>query len=167
MSELQYYKIHEDVIDPTYATEFSACFDIRSYLKTGQKIRTYTPSNKEILVGVTDDSVSIKPGDRMLIPTGLIFKIPQDYSVRIHIRSSVAFKQGIFLANSEGVIDSDYFHEGFLMVINSSSQSVTIKNGDRIAQGELVQKISNALTQCFEKPEQVTDRIGGIGSTGR
>ena len=77
MSGLQYYKMYDDVVDPNYATESSACFDIRSYLKTGNRVRCYTPSNREISVAVADNAVTIKPGDRMLIPTGLIFDIPK------------------------------------------------------------------------------------------
>lgn len=137
-------------------------------MKVGTKIKCYTPANKEILVSVNaDNSVSIKPGDRMLIPTGLIFSIPESHSLRIHVRSSVAFKQGLFLANSEGVIDQDYFHETFIMLVNTSTQTVNIKNEDRIAQGELVSTLSYPLVEIENKPEQISDRIGGIGSTGK
>ena len=167
MSGLQYYKMYDDVVDPNYATESSACFDIRSYLKNGNRVRCYTPSNREISVAVADNAVTIKPGDRMLIPTGLIFDIPKDYSVRIHIRSSVALKQGLFLANSEGVVDSDYFHETFIILANKSNNTVSIKDGDRSAQGELVKVESSLLTRTLVKPEQSTDRVGGIGSTGQ
>jgi dUTP pyrophosphatase len=167
MTELKYYKMYDDVIDPNYATVDSACFDIRAYLKDDTRVKCYTPSNREITVAVFEDALSIKPGDRMLIPTGLIFDIPKNHSVRIHVRSSVAFKQGLFLANAEGVIDSDYFHETFVMLVNTSMHTVVIRNGDRIAQGELVKIESNLLTRTLDKPEQSTDRVGGIGSTGR
>lgn len=167
MSALQYYKLYDDVVDPNYATESSACFDIRSYLKNGNRVRCYTPSNREISVAVTENAVTIKPGDRMLIPTGLIFDIPKDYSVRIHIRSSVALKQGLFLANSEGIVDSDYFHETFVILANKSNNTVSIKDGERIAQGELVPVFRNKFEQIFEAPTQSTDRVGGIGSTGK
>jgi dUTP pyrophosphatase len=165
---LEYWKISEEVSNPIFATSASACFDIHAWIKAGAKIKCYTPANKEILANANnDDSISIKPGDRMLIPTGLIFKIPEDYSLRIHVRSSVAFKQGLFLANAEGVVDQDYFHETFVMLVNTSTQTVIIKNGDRIAQGELVKTEQYDLLQTFNKPEQITDRVGGIGSTGR
>jgi dUTP pyrophosphatase len=164
---LEYWKVAEEVLEPRFATLSSACFDIHAWIKTGNKIKCYTPGNKEILVGIHGDFVLIKPGDRMLIPTGLIFKIPEDYSLRIHIRSSVAFKQGIFLANSEGIVDQDYFHETFIMLTNTSTQTVNLKNGDRIAQGELLKMTNYCLSQTYNKPEQITDRIGGIGSTGK
>lgn len=170
MSEinLEYFKLGSDVSDPIFATKNSACFDIHAYLKHGGKIKCYTPANKEISVPINyDNSVSLKPGDRMLIPTGLIFKIPESHSLRIHVRSSVAFKQGLFLANSEGVVDQDYFHETFIMLVNTSTQAVTIKNGDRIAQGEIVPTLYYILSETNEKPEQISDRIGGIGSTGK
>jgi dUTP pyrophosphatase len=164
---LEYWKVEDEVLEPRFATLSSACFDIHAWIKQGTKIKCNTPANKEILVNVQDDSVLVKPGDRMLIPTGLIFKIPEDYSLRIHIRSSVAFKQGLFLANSEGVVDQDYFHETFIMLVNMSTQTVAIKNGDRIAQGELLKMENYCLSQTHNKPEQITDRIGGIGSTGK
>lgn len=163
---LKYYKMHDDVVDPTYGSENSACFDLCAYLKNNNRIRCFTPSNKEIHVSLSDNAVTIKPGDRMLIPTGLIFDIPKDYSVRIHIRSSMALKHGVVLANSEGIIDSDYFHETFAILINTSSNAVTIKDGDRIVQGEVVPVFRNKFEQIFEAPTQSTCRAGGFGSTG-
>lgn len=165
-SALRYWKTDKDVLDPVFATAWSACFDIHAHLKDNTKVKCYTPANKEISVGVNCNSVLIKPGDRMLIPTGLIFKIPENYSLRCHIRSSVAFKKGLFLANGEGIIDADYFHETFIMLYNSTTQTVKITDGERIAQGELVQKFKYEISETLEKPEQITDRIGGIGSTG-
>ena len=109
----------------------------------------------------------IYPGERALIPTGLILDIPTGYSVRLHVRSSMALKQGIALANSEGVIDSDYVEPTFVMLYNSSTSTVHILNGERICQGELVSMMDYTLDRIYAKPGSKTDRVGGFGSTGK
>jgi dUTPase len=70
------------------------------------------------------------------------------------------------LCNSEGVIDYDYVDPTYIMVGNFSSQGVTIYNGDRIAQGELIEIKQVAMEEISEPPQQKTDRNGGFGSTG-
>jgi dUTP pyrophosphatase len=102
----------------------------------------------------------------MLIPTGLVFNIPDGYSIRIHPRSGISFKNGIQLANCEGVIDSDYYHETFVALVNMSDVPFTIKHGDRIAQAELVQDLGAKFSETTERPEMRTNRQGGFGSTG-
>lgn len=157
---------------PEYATENSACFDISARFDPSSKVKLYTASNKEMSLIPLFSSmenklfITIKPGDRVLIPTGIIFDIPTGYSLRVYIRSSIALKKGLILSNSEGVIDSDYFHETFVMVTNVSTQSVVIFDGDRIAQGELVPVYNVNIQDIPEAPKQKTDRIGGLGSTG-
>ena len=78
----------------------------------------------------------------------------------------MSFKQGLVLANAEGVIDSDYTQECFIMVKNDSMSRITIKHGDRIAQGELVKSLDYSIEECYTCPQQKTNRIGGFGSTG-
>jgi len=104
--------------------------------------------------------------ERMLIPTGLIADIPIGFSVRLHSRSGLAFKQGVYLTNCEGVIDSDYVDPIFAMVTSISNVPVKIYNGDRICQGELVRCEKYTLDESDEAPSQKTDREGGFGSTG-
>ena len=106
------------------------------------------------------------PGDRILVPTGLIFDIPTGYSVRIHPRSGLSYKQGLVLANLEAVIDSDYVQETFVLLYNRSEVDHTINNGDRIAQAEMVKREEYILWEIFDAPTQKTDREGGLGSTG-
>lgn len=166
MIELKYFKTSEDVLDPKFGTDASACFDIHAYLKTGETVTLYTPSNKKISTTVADNKILVKSGDRILIPTGLIFDIPEDHSVRLHVRSSVALKKGLFLANSEGIIDQDYYHMTYVMLVNSSTNTVYIEDGERIAQAELIPMYRYELTQTKDEPKQKTDRIGGLGSTG-
>ena len=104
--------------------------------------------------------------ERMLIPTGLIADIPKGYSVRLHSRSGLAFKQGVYLANCEGIIDSDYVDPIFTMVTSISNVPTRIYHGDRICQGELVKCEQFTLDETDEAPSQKTNRDGGFGSTG-
>ena len=104
--------------------------------------------------------------DRMMVPTGLILDIPEGYSVRVHARSGLSLKQGLVLVNAEGIIDSDYVEELFVLMTNISDNPISINNGDRIAQGELVKAEQYILEETSDKPATKTDRNGGMGSTG-
>ncbi len=171
MEQLKFYKMYEDVLDPKFGTKRSACFDIHAYLKNGDNVTCYTPNNKQISIFVKSydncSRLEIKSGDRVLVPTGIIFDIPENHSVRLHVRSSVALKKGLFLANSEGIVDQDYFHMTYIALVNNSANTVYIEDGERIAQAELVPMYNYELIQTPEEPKQKTDRIGGFGSTGK
>ena len=108
----------------------------------------------------------IEPADRVLIPTGIIFNIPTWHSIRLHPRSSTSLKKGLVMPNGEGVIDSDYYHESFIMLYNASADSVIVTQNERIAQGEIVKSEYYDIQETFQKPEQKTNRVGGFGSTG-
>ena len=170
--KLKYYKLHNEVIDPHFATDGSACFDICAYLD--KSVTVYRMDNhKETLnpetiqwSDIEELQLSIAPADRVLVPTGLVFDIPEGYSVRLHPRSSISLKRGLVMPNGEGIIDSDYYHETFVMLYNSSSDEVRIKHGERIAQGELIKTLDYSLEECIIVPEQKTNRVGGFGSTG-
>ena len=170
--KLKYYKLHNEVIDPHFATDGSACFDICAYLD--KSVTVYRMDNhKEKLnpetiqwSDIEELQLSIAPADRVLVPTGLVFDIPEGYSVRLHPRSSISLKRGLVMPNGEGIIDSDYYHETFVMLYNSSSDEVRIKHGERIAQGELIKTLDYSLEECIIVPEQKTNRVGGFGSTG-
>ena len=182
MNKLGYYKLHEDGFDPEYATAGSACFDIKAYfadtILAGQKnptVKIYTMDNKleerECKMWAIENhsfkvGVELAPGERICIPTGLIFKIPVGFSVRLHPRSSVSLKKGLIIPNGVGIIDSDYYHETFVMLYNGSADEIRIYHGDRIAQGELVETVPTVLDEVPDMPGQTTERIGGFGSTG-
>tara|TARA_B000000557_G_C20555344_1_gene350707 strand:- start:309 stop:629 length:321 start_codon:yes stop_codon:yes gene_type:complete len=104
--------------------------------------------------------------ERVLIPTGLILDIPEGYSVRLHSRSGLAWKDGVYLTNCEGIIDYDYVEPVFVMMTNISQSPKTINNGDRICQAELVEKVYHSLVEIPEPPTRKTERDGGFGSTG-
>jgi dUTP pyrophosphatase len=101
-----------------------------------------------------------------MVPTGLIFDIPKGYSIRVHARSGMSLKQGLVLANSEGVIDSDYVEETFVLIMNVSDNGHWLTPGDRIAQAELVKQEQFKIEERKTRPTVKTDRVGGMGSTG-
>lgn len=167
MTTLKYYKIYDDVDAPFYGSNQAACFDICAYLKTGTQVKLWSDSaKKEIVRVIKDDRLVIYPTERVLVPTGLIFDIPKGYSLRLHPRSGQALKQGLTLANSEGVIDSDYVLETFCLMTNVSESNAVINTGDRICQAELVENLKYSLEETGSAPEPKTDRSGGFGSTG-
>ena len=71
------------------------------------------------------------------------------------------------MANSEGIIDSDYYHQCFIMIYNASADEIRIKHKERIAQGELIKTLDYSLKQTTIQPERTTERVGGLGSTGQ
>jgi dUTP pyrophosphatase len=78
----------------------------------------------------------------------------------------MSVKYGIGLANSTGIIDSDYVEELFVPVYNMGDTPITIYHGDRIAQALLEEVKQYTLVERKSRPEQKTERAGGLGSTG-
>lgn len=164
---LNVFKCSPEAILPAYSTQSSACFDLHACLPSGVQVKRRGLTNTEHQLSVSDDgTILVKPGDRVLVPTGLIFDIPENCSVRIHPRSGLAYKNGIALSNCEGVIDEDYIDPVFISVINVSGQTFTIKHGDRIAQAELVTDARSPIYERTTPPGKKTNRTGGFGSTG-
>ena len=165
---LKYYKIHENAKDPIYATKGSACFDLHACLDGIEKYKIRQDTvNREVQKPIRNGTLQICNMERVLVPTGLIFDIPEGYSVRLHSRSGLAWKEGLYLTNCEGVIDSDYVDPVFVMMTSISQSPKVINNGDRICQAELVEKVYHSLTSIKEPPVQKTERDGGVGSTGK
>lgn len=165
--KLSFYKTHESAHIPAFETEGAACFDFKASLQAGMEVAYYSSFNEKLVVYIAPSkSMIIQPKCRYLVPTNLIMDIPVGYSVRIHPRSGLALKNGITLINCEGVIDSDYIHPTYITLLNNSDSSFEIKDGDRIAQGELIKSEVYSLAEIFEAPTQKTSRAGGFGSTG-
>ena len=182
--KLNYYKMYPDVIDPVFSTEESACFDIHCFLNEEGRIwkglpepavTVYTMDNKKqerkCYMRENEDGDSVlcfdfDPGERALIPTGLIFNIPSNHSVRIHARSSVSLKKGLIIPNGEGIIDSDYYHQTYVMLYNGSADKVIVNHGDRLCQGEMIETYNYILEETNKLPKKRTNRSGGFGSTG-
>jgi len=162
------FKLDKSVTLPATATNGAACFDIRLCLNHVDTVAFHDSSNQKVKVPFDTDRgrLVIAPGERVLAPTGIIFKIPEGYSLRLHSRSSLSWKKGLRLGNSEGIIDEDYFSETFVMLHNTSALGVSVENGERICQAELVPVQSLNIVEIKEQPTQTTNRKGGFGSTG-
>jgi|TARA_B110000977_G_scaffold200598_1_gene291718 dUTP pyrophosphatase len=165
--KLQIYKLFDEAHLPAYATDWSACFDLRASIRVGDEVTVMDFNDVKRKV-VYQNGISLSFGERALIPTGLIFDLNEEQSMRIHPRSGLAWKNGITLANAEGVIDADYIQQTFVMLLQTSdsSEPFVIHDGDRIAQGEIVINEQVIFTVTDTLPEVKTDRVGGFGSTG-
>ena len=111
------------------------------------------------------ESVTIKPLQRLLIPTGLFLELPEGFEAQVRPRSGLAFKKGITVLNAPGTIDSDYRGEIGVMLINLSEETSEIKDGERVAQ------LVTARHESIEWPdaEELNESergAGGFGSTG-
>ena len=130
---------------PSYETLGSAGADIRAFL---------------------EESVTIKPFERVMIPTGLKFEIPLGYEMQIRPRSGLAAKSGITVLNTPGTIDSDYRGEVKIILINLGKYDFIVNNGDRIAQAVIAPVTQGKFT--FVNELSSTSRgEGGFGSTGK
>lgn len=164
--KLKIYKIHPNNKLPVFATKQSACFDLSCQMNGKNSYKVYSVRNKARDRFPVDGSIFIGPGERAIVPTGLIFDIPEGHSIRIHSRSGLAIKSGLLLLNGEGIVDSDYVEECMLLLVNTSENGITIHAGDRIAQAELVKDMEYDFEEITERPGPKTNRIGGMGSTG-
>ena len=114
---------------------------------------------------VSAETVSLKPGSRHAVATGLAVAIPHGYEIQVRPRSGLALKHGITVPNTPGTIDCDYRGELKVIMINHGTDAFPIERGDRIAQ--LV--VSPVTQGAWEEVEELddTDRgTGGFGSTG-
>ena len=130
---------------PEYATAGSAGADLRAYLPEGP--------------------VTLKPGERRLIPTGLFVELPEGVEAQVRARSGLSIKHGIGLVNGVGTVDSDYRGEWNVPLINWGQEEYTIHNGDRIAQVVF----SRYIQVEFEAADIIDDTergAGGFGHTG-
>ena len=168
---LNVYKVEPDARIPNYETRKAACFDLSAYIPANEEIKVYAGKTESVYRPEFDSEreqnfIALAPYERALIRTGLIFDIPEGFSMRLHPRSGVALKYGLMLANCEGVVDEDYVNETKLIIYNSTDELIKIYHGDRIAQGEITPYHRADIQEVFEKPGQKSDRIGGFGSTG-
>lgn len=148
------------------ATSDSACWDVSACLTEGTKVQVYSMWNESDVRTVMEGQITLFGGERALIPTGWIFDIPRRYSMRLHPRSGLAWKQGMTLTNAQGVIDSDYVQETYVLIWNTTEVQVVIRHGDRIAQLEILPVLEFEFGEQSDAPDVKTDRQGGFGSTG-
>jgi len=113
-----------------------------------------------------DATITLKPMERKLIPTGLFMALPDGYEAQVRPRSGLALKHGITVLNSPGTIDADYRGEVGVILINLSQEDFIINDGERIAQ----MVIARHETADFEQVEVLDDTErgeGGYGHTGK
>ncbi|MGI9387187.1 MAG: dUTP diphosphatase [Methyloligellaceae bacterium] len=132
---------------PAYQTAQAAGFDIAAALPA-------------------DQPIELKPGERVLVPTGFSFELPAGYECQVRPRSGLAFKHGITVLNAPGTIDSDYRGEIQVLLINHGASVFEIARGDRIAQ-IVVQPVVQAHLEEREVLGETDRGAGGFGSTGQ
>jgi dUTP pyrophosphatase len=111
------------------------------------------------------DPVTLRPGERSLIPTGYIFEIPHGYEAQVRPRSGLAIKNGITCLNTPGTIDSDYRGEVKIILINLGQEDFVITRGMRIAQIVLAPVTQMPIIEVSDVTETARG-AGGFGSTG-
>ena len=112
------------------------------------------------------ESMVIKPGQRVLIPTGMAFEIPAGFEVQVRPRSGLSLKTGLMVVNSPGTIDADYRGEVKIIMGNLGSADETIVHGDRVAQMVLM-PVPQAQFEIVEQLSSTDRGAGGFGSTGK
>lgn len=112
------------------------------------------------------ENIVLKPLERILVPTGLFIELPEGYEAQVRPRSGLAIKQGLTCLNTPGTIDADYRGEIKVILINLSSETQTICDGDRIAQ-MVVQKVERIKWQLAEQLNETERNSGGFGHTGK
>lgn len=130
---------------PKYGTEHSAGFDLPAYLPDGP--------------------VTLKAGQRMLVPTGIYMEIPEGYEAQVRARSGLSIKNGVGLVNGIGTVDADYRGEFKVPMINWGEEDFVINDGDRIAQ-VVINKYERAEFTLTDSLSETERGEGGFGHTG-
>jgi len=118
----------------------------------------------DLRAAVSEDLV-IRPGERVLVPTGLVLEIPPGFEGQVRPRSGLALEHGLTLANPPGTIDSDYRGEVRVILIHLGDAPVTVSRGDRVAQ-LVVARVETVEWEEAEDLEGSERGEGGFGSTG-
>lgn len=114
---------------------------------------------------VSAEDVTLAPGGRHAVATGLAMAIPPGFEIQVRPRSGLALKHGISVSNSPGTIDSDYRGELKVILINHGAQAFEIRRGDRVAQLVLA-PVTRAAWLTVDELESTERGEGGFGSTG-
>ncbi|MDE2436256.1 MAG: dUTP diphosphatase [Sphingomonadales bacterium] len=134
---------HSDGLDlPVYATHGAAGMDV-----------------------LAAEDVTLAPGARHAVATGLALAIPPGYEIQVRPRSGLALKHGISVPNSPGTIDSDYRGELKVILINHGADPFEVRRGDRVAQLVLA-PVTRASWLAVDELDETVRGEGGFGSTG-
>jgi len=134
----------QDLPLPAYESEGAAGMDLRAAL---------------------DESMTLGPGQRALVPTGLRIAIPAGHEGQVRARSGLALRQGLAVLNAPGTIDADYRGELRVILANLGQDPVTLHRGDRIAQ-LVIAPVVQARVVAVEDLDSTERGQGGFGSTG-
>lgn len=145
MRELQIKIVSRSGYVPSYETEGSAGADLRAWLPDGP--------------------VTLQPGERRLVPTGLFVELPPGIEAQIRARSGLSIKHGITMINGVGTVDSDYRGEWNVPLVNLGQEAYTIQDGERIAQMVLA-RYEQAEFSLAEEINETERGAGGFGHTG-
>jgi dUTP pyrophosphatase len=129
---------------PAYATELSAGVDLEA---------------------AVDAAITLSPGERKLIPTGLALALPEGYEAQVRPRSGLAYKNGVTVLNSPGTIDADYRGEVKVILANLGAEPFTVERGMRVAQ-MVVARHARVAFHLVEQLDDTARGAGGFGSTG-
>ena len=129
---------------PSYETNGSAGADLRACL---------------------DEPITLMPGERRLIPTGMYVELPEGIEAQIRARSGLSIKHGVTMINGVGTVDSDYRGEWNIPMVNLGQEPYTINDGDRVAQAVFA-KYDRADFVLAEEVNDTERGGGGFGSTG-
>lgn len=118
------------------------------------------------LCAATAAAVTLKPGQRAIVPTGIAIALPDGYEAQVRGRSGLAARHGISVAHGVGTIDADYRGEIGAILINHGQEDFVINAGDRIAQ-MIIAKCERAEWDLVESLDETSRGAGGYGSTGK
>ena len=110
--------------------------------------------------------LTLAPGERALVPTGLAIALPEGFEAQVRPRSGLAAKHGVTCLNTPGTIDADYRGEVKVILINLGQDAFEIRRGERIAQ-MLIAPVTRAVWTEVESLDDTERGTGGFGSTGR
>ena len=144
MTEILIKRLSKNINLPKYETEGSSGMDLSANINS---------------------KIKIKPGESLIIPTGISVSIPKNFEIQIRPRSGLAAKNQISVLNTPGTIDADYRGEIKVILINLGKNTFTIEKGARIAQMVLC-PIEKAKIKEVENLEKTNRGSGGFGSTG-
>ncbi|MDE7403294.1 MAG: dUTP diphosphatase [Muribaculaceae bacterium] len=130
---------------PAYGTFEAAGMDVRAYLPEGP--------------------VTLKPGGRKLLGTGLFMQLPEGYECQIRPRSGLALRNGITIMNSPGTVDADYRGEVGIILVNLGQEDFTVNDGDRICQ-MVIKQYSHVKWEEVKELDHTKREDGGFGHTG-
>jgi len=121
----------------------------------------------DLLAAVPEDKpLAMQPGQRALVPTGLMIAVPPGHEAQVRPRSGLALKHGVTVLNSPGTVDADYRGEVSVLLINHGDQPFTIRRGDRIAQ-LVIAPVTQANLAAVASLSPTDRGSSGFGSTGR